>query len=134
MTVTCACGCGTPTKISPQSNTAKGWVAGQPRTWAKGHHTRSSAVEYVVDDCGCWVWQLGRDRDGYGLKWTPDGTRGAHRVYFEREHGEIGPGLTLDHVCQNRACVNVAHLEAVTIEENISRRGREPIYAGGTDG
>lgn len=118
----CACGCGTPTKIATKSSTAKGWVAGQPRKWAKGHHTRQSGVEAVVDEAtGCWVWQLGRDRDGYGLKWTPSGTRGAHRVYYGRLVGPIPEGLQLDHLCRVRHCVNPVHLEVVTNQENSQR-------------
>jgi hypothetical protein len=39
--------------------------------------------------------------------------------------GQIPDGLTLDHLCRNRRCVNPAHLEAIPHSENI-RRGKSP--------
>lgn len=47
----------------------------------------------------------------------------AHRLAWERAHGPIRDGLTVDHrECSNRLCCNPAHLELVTLAEN-GRRG-----------
>lgn len=55
--------------------------------------------------------------NGYGIR----GNRLAHRVAFELHNGPIPEGLEIDHLCGNRSCVNVAHLEAVTHAENMRR-------------
>ena len=45
----------------------------------------------------------------------------AHRVSYYLLVGNIPEGLELDHLCRNTSCVNPAHLEAVTRNENMLR-------------
>lgn len=47
----------------------------------------------------------------------------AHRIAYSLVNGEIPLGLVLDHLCRNVACVNPAHLEAVTNYVNVVVRG-----------
>jgi len=71
-----------------------------------------------VDASGpCWLWTGSVDHKGYGRN---RGTR-AHRVAWELLVGPIPKGLTLDHLCRVRNCVNPDHLEVVTNRENIMR-------------
>lgn len=74
----------------------------------------------------CWNWTGKLDSDGYGLSQDLKNiigfkTNRAHRVAYYIAVKDLISGLTIDHLCRNRRCVNPAHLEEVTNVENVLR-------------
>jgi hypothetical protein len=70
----------------------------------------------------CWLWIRCLTGKGYGCVSIGGRRFLAHRVAYEQLIGPIPDGLTLDHVvCQNKRCVNPAHVEPVTRSENSKR-------------
>ncbi|MFE5591466.1 HNH endonuclease signature motif containing protein [Streptomyces sp. NPDC056549] len=78
---------------------------------------------------GCREWTAARVK-GYG-RFALNGQSGvlAHRVSYTITRGPIPYGLTLDHLCRNRACVNPEHLEPVTVQVNTLRGEAPSAYA-----
>lgn len=72
-------------------------------------------------DGQCWEWRGAKTNQGYGTFARTHGTRVAHRISWELTRGPIPDGLTIDHLCRNRGCVNPSHLEPVTNRENVLR-------------
>jgi hypothetical protein len=83
---------------------------------------------------GCWQWTAATSDVGYGIFWTGKRLVQAHRWSWEQANGPIPAGLHIDHLCHNtdaecfggndcphRRCVNPAHLEPVTQQQNMAR-------------
>jgi hypothetical protein len=83
----------------------------------------------VIDERGCWLWQLYKDKGGYGCILVNRKSRIAPRVSFELHYGLIPSGLHLHHKCGNRSCINPLHLEPVTPFEHIGRSPRTVTFA-----
>ena len=93
---------------------------------AEARTVREKFEESVERTDTCWLWRGTKVKGGYGvISIGPSQTRLAHRIAYELFVGPIPEGLTLDHVtdrgCVSTSCVNPAHLEPVTMRENILR-------------
>lgn len=72
----------------------------------------------------CLVWHGAQNSKGYGCFAVNGSTQLAHRLAWEDARGPIPEGMTIDHLCRNRSCVNVEHMEVVTRAENNRRQAR----------
>ena len=91
-------------------------VSADERFWRKVKKS-----DNVLFGAACWEWTASRFALGYGKFKFEGKNRLAHRFSYEHLVGPIPEGLTLDHLCRNRGCVNPKHLEPVTMKENLHR-------------
>jgi hypothetical protein len=124
----CHCGCGRKTSLSRFTDPKRGYVKGEPMRFMQGHGSRRPLADRLwsrVDKRGpdeCWEWMGGHNGHGYAsIGITSNSRIYVHRLAYELEVGPIPDGLEIDHLCSNRLCVNPAHLEPVTRQENQRR-------------
>lgn len=70
----------------------------------------------------CVIWKGAVNSKGYPCFAVDGKSQLAHRLAWVDARGAIPEGLTVDHTCRVRNCVNVEHLELVTNAENTRRR------------
>lgn len=116
-----------------RAKSRRGWCDAHYRRWLRhgdplgGGVNRSPDPEETfamrVERRGdCLVWTGGLNDGGYGRLRVRGVLVRAHRYAWERERGPIPEGLHVDHVCHNRACVEVAHLRLATHAQNEANR------------
>ena len=66
----------------------------------------------------CWTWTGKQHRHNYGLVHQDGDSAWVHRLSYTHFVGPIPKGLVIDHICENKRCVNPEHLKAVTLSAN----------------
>ena len=80
----------------------------------------------------CWLWR-GAGSDGYGHVKVGSTMEGAHRVAYRLFVQPIPRGAHVLHACDERRCVNPAHLHVGTHADNMrekAERGRAVAQRG----
>lgn len=85
----------------------------------------------VADPTGCIQWVGAIQSRGYGSVSINGVITSAHKAAWEHVNGPVPDGLTIDHLCRNRACVNVEHMELVPGAENTRRQPRVALLGPG---
>ncbi|QBI98679.1 HNH endonuclease [Mycobacterium phage Bobby] len=85
-----------------------------------------SGKRLIPAEGGCLLYPGRPGKRGYGVVNTGGaGTNKgylAHRIAYELAYGPIPPGMTVDHLCHTRRCVNPEHLRIITPAQNQQNR------------
>lgn len=79
-------------------------------------------LDKIIWTDSCWEWKGAKRGYGYPVIKIDNRSVAAHRVSYEMFVGSIPIDYEIDHLCNNRICVNPNHLEPVTHLVNITRR------------
>lgn len=146
-----------PKEVPPRSTLSPSPVKNTPSA-ASDNVTQTGKADYVkysfpgplpphiakkieIDQAtGCWIWtgptlpNPKAPQFRYPVVTAGMGANSTlvHRYIYKLLHGMIPRGLELDHViCRNTMCVNDAHQELVTHQENCRRRKHSGPRKGG---
>lgn len=82
----------------------------------------------------CWLWTNSIRSSGYAAAYLDGKTWDGHRLSYHHLVAPIPPGAVIHHRCATRICVNPAHLQATTHDDNnaemVMRQWYERRIAG----
>lgn len=79
----------------------------------------------IIDYNGCWIWQGEISTKGYGRGWYLNHRYQAHRLIYwligDKPFKIDNLKTELDHLCENKSCVNPNHMDIVNRKVNCKR-------------
>lgn len=106
--------CGKNFKLSPVEAKKETFCS-----WSCRYNPVHRFLKRVMKTDTCWLWTGRLGRGGYGAFDWKGTSIYAHRAAYELFVGEIPEGLDILHSCDNRRCVNPAHLRPGTHLDNM---------------
>ena len=113
---------------------------GKPLTPIRFQNRRGAPLRVRLDSLSvqageCRIWIGYKNAEGHGRVRVNGKLAVAHRAAWELENGPVAEGMVVDHMCYNRACIEVSHLQVVTIKQNCENRaGAQPSSSTGIRG
>lgn len=86
----------------------------------------------VDDRSGCWNWTASLQRNGYTQTRAWGKMMPAHRASFIAFNGRISEGLEVCHSCDNKRCINPAHLVLGTHQSNMKDAKERGLMRAGS--
>lgn len=96
--------------------TKEGRDAAKRRQYSNPEEAFAARIKKVGE---CIVWTGAINNRSYGQLVVAGRVMQAHRYAWERVNGPIPQGMIIDHMCWNKACVNVEHLRLGTQALNV---------------
>lgn len=97
--------------------------------YPKNIDTRFFFDNSTIDGKGCWIWNrsvISKEKP-YGVLGHKGKTCRAHRLCWVVTYGEIPEGLFVCHMCNEKQCVNPAHLYLGTPSQNTKDAYRDGL-------
>jgi hypothetical protein len=81
---------------------------------------RPERAMFNVNEEGCFIWQGCVNSKGYPCR----GSMLVHRLAWISFFGPIPGGCQIHHICKDKRCINISHLECLTVADHREVEGR----------